>query len=303
LLIQTTLGILQYFFVPVSNFFKVMEYLKDGEMVRQLDPNFKDQKIVTGTLWAMANYGVVVSSLLLYFFNQLVFDKVKGNKIGVSILVGLAAVTVLLTGIRSAAISLIFGLMMIIWFKDKKVFFITILMSLVTFFLYAEILSKFAFLAAERAVSIESPLQRLAGLFLFFTDNPSPKGLLTFQRTMDLVMNIDSVPWFGIGERLVFGEYDSYTDAFLVILILDFGIIGFTLLLTPYVYILRLVRKYCPYHKVVLCQTLFLVLILQTIVDQGLFYNVNNAIFIIICGYLIKKYKGTELKQLKFILK
>ena len=249
----------------------------------------------------MANFGVVVSSLLVYFFNQLVFDRVMGNKIFISIIVFLAITAVMLTGIRSAAIALIFGLLMTVWFKDKKIFFMTILASVAAFFIYSEVLSKLAFLAAERAVTIESPLQRLAGLFLFFTDNPSPRGLLTFQRTMDLLMNVQSVPWFGIGERLVFGEYDSYTDAFLVILILDFGIIGFALLLTPYIYILWLVKKYCPYHKVVLCQTLFLMLILQTIVDEGLFYNVNNAVFIAICGYLIKFYKDKNFNNLKFV--
>lgn len=288
LLIESFIGLLQYAIFSVSDFFKIIEYVRHGELIVKIGETFQSSKLVTGTLLSMANFGSVLVVIILFLFGIWI-NKVyrPTNKLYIIALVP-CIVPALLTGTRVSFISLIIGLFILIWFKNKKTALILGILFFSLIYIYIDNLSPTIEKAVVRQVSIENPLERLAGTFAFFDKSVATDlGYLSAQRTIDLSNDIWINPLFGLGKNYFFGQYDSVTDAFLILLILEFGLVGLILLLLPYFYTLKLVKKFAGKNSYRIMLTIFFVLLMQTVVNEGLFYSVSNMLFFAFSGVII----------------
>lgn len=294
--IQIVLALLQFNIYTISDFFKVTHVQKGGELVQRMDENFFHVKVVTGSLWSMGNFGNLMSILVVYFFGQLLLPpkyvpfKLGKNKLTFFVTL-LGIFSVLLTGIRASLLSMAFGILFLLWLKSKRYFLGTLMGLIVSYISYSEIISKFAAGAAERSVGVESPFQRLSGIFVLFGESNSPDDYLTFGRTLELLDDFLQEPVFGVGSNFLFGDYESITDALLALMLFDLGTVGLLIIFLPYFFVLRYLWKYLPEEVFSILFVIFLMLCMQTVVDQGLFYLIANFVFLILCAYNIRKYR------------
>ena len=286
--LQILIGFAQYFSPSISDFFKITEYQRFGEYLPRLDNILTSQKIVTGSLLGMANYALFIVVLIVFAFSLKVYKlNMINSKINLLLLLA-AILIVIFTGIRAPIISLIIGISIILWFKNKLISVTFVILFFYTSIYLSEILNSqiiYATTANKGGAMVESPIQRLAGIFAIF-DNTNI-GYTTLRRTLDLFNEFLVNPIFGSGTGLIFSGY-SFTDAFLLIINLEFGILFFILLMFPYIYTLRLMKKKC--HPIIskIGWILLLTILSQSIVDQGLWSPYQNILFFFLIMILFR---------------
>lgn len=289
ILIQILLSFLQYQIPSISKAFTIETVETNGIAKRRLGYGLDGANLVTGTLLSMANLASILTIFILFLTLTIKKNKFLFN--GLFIIIGLIAI--IFTGVRSplGALILVLGLFLV-----AKRPLIALIFGLALFALYglfSEEIMILSELASNRTFGFENPFLRMAGLLSVFQQSDST-GLLTFGRTVNLYLEYDIATWIGNATDLLIGGYDSPTDAFLILLIIDYGWIVLLMLLLPYFVIIKNVNNNCPREIFVFAVLCFIMLLTQTIVDEGLWYNVANFLFVLILGLQIAIHKNEE---------
>lgn len=287
LAIQVILALLQMLDSGFLDFFKIKSFGWKGEIRTQLGNEF-NQKLVLGSLLKTTNFAVVISILTVYLFSRylILYER---SLLKLIILI-VAILLVFLSGIRNGAITIVLGIFLVLWIKNKKTAIIYIGLSIMLIATFKIVLINAAHIALNNAGNFETPFQRIFGLFVFLDDSfVIEQGTVTLFRSKSLIPEILKNPLFGPGKHFLsfgggYSGIESVSDAYLLFLIAEFGILGITILLLPYLFVLKILRKSNAhfYYKITLI--IFILLVVQTIVDQGLFLPLNNFIFFIIGG-------------------
>ena len=281
-ILLSILGVMQ-FFIPSSSSFFVIDLSEFG--YEQTKTDLDIFKRVVGLSPSTTTYGNLLAVLLAYLIA--VRNKVFYNKkifLYTGILIGFIAV--LLTGVRTSLVSLLFGVLLISIFNNDKqllkflsLSIIVIVFSWQTLFLIGE-----NYNANNEGFS--NPIGRSMQLFSLF-QNSEINTRSTFSLTVESFDEFLKNPFFGTGNEMKWLQYYSITDAYLIYHLIQIGFIGIIILFFPYFKIIN--------NKVL--KVLFLILVLQTITDTGIFTNDTNLIFWIIAAISIKKEKYVFYRQ------
>jgi len=315
LFIQASIGFLQYFGPEdLSRFFLMNIYERSSGVIRTIvdERDVRLGSVETGTLGRINNFGNTLSVMIVYLSCVLFYNTPKKSrkypfKKGslfqkFTLIIGI--LSVFLCGIKTAVLSLLIGLTVTLWYKSKKLA-ISLLIAFVFFIsIYQSFLIKYGqeilqtFVDNRKASKFENPISRLSTVFVLL-DNISDfdeTQLLTLRRTFSLLPYMGINPLFGAGYYWTKG-YDTHTgylhfrsttfsntDAYLMFLLVEFGILGILIIFAPYILTIYLVRKYGSKKSYITIKTIFLVLLLQTITDAGLFLLITNMLFFVIAG-------------------
>lgn len=274
--IMALLCLLQYLVPGISEFFKIYESIRFGEIRSLLGETISKQKIVSGTF----NSPQVVASFMLLnviFLLVLKTSKIVDVSRHIYIIVGFGIFTMLLAGVRSPIMGLFVGFVLIAssksWLLSLGIAFTAFLIGplLVQFF-------KDAIIAATTFgyYTFEAPLERLFGVLAIFDNTAIYRT--TFSRTLNLLEYVWSNPLFGAGTGIVYSNY-SRTDAFMILHIIEFGIVGFLLLLLPYIYTLWMLKTKCHSMVFWISLVVFGTALSQSVVNEGLWTQSTNIQF------------------------
>jgi hypothetical protein len=294
--IQVVLAILQFVNPGIADFFTIREYSRHGQLMQRFGTTFASQKLVTGTLNAMQD----VSSFIMVnviFILALTFFKLYKLELRKYVLLLLAVVAMIFTGVRAPFIGLLVGIGFIIWIKNKSIFaIVSIGMFLLITTLVQVLESDIAFaLSSAGSGNIQDPFTRLIGAFAVF--KTEYLVLTSISRTYSFTPLILGNPIFGAGPGIIFTDY-SITDAFLTLWVVETGLVGLAFLLLPYLYILFQMRKSIHINFYRIALVIFLVALSQSITNEGLWTLFTNIHFFFI--YMVLFRINNERKVLIF---
>jgi hypothetical protein len=302
LFIEAGIGLLQYFGPrEVFDFFIISPY-KDlsGKIVHLVaEKNINLGTVETGTLGRINYFANIVSLLTVYmtfvFFNAKEINKKKKMMIAAVIAIGMVAI--ILSGMKTSVVSLIIGVWLVIFFKNKIAGFAIITVFIVLLSVYSQFLYSQGFESVEaisknkKVSTFTDPIERLTAIFVLLQDpsNLNHKTSLTLRRTFALAPYFPNSPiigsdryWkSGYGECYHGSTTFSFTDAFLMFTLVEFGLVGTIIFLLPYLLTITIVKKYGNKDAYVMISIIFLILILQTVTDVGLFHRTANMLFFI----------------------
>ena len=92
-----------------------------------------------------------------------------------------------------------------------------------------------------------------------------------------------------MGYPFIFAGGGSETDVKLMLLLADLGIVGFLVYISMYLRTLALARKEAREYFTSLV-VVFLVLLLQTVTDSGLFFRLGQMIFFAFAGIVLSEH-------------
>ena len=283
-LAQIVLGTLQYYVPGISDLFKVIEYQRLGEVVQGLSDTWKNQKLVLGTLMSFTNLAIFLQIGIVFLF--IIANKTTLNKVYINAIIVSGVFVMLLTGVRAPLIGLVVGLIVFFWYKNRFLFFVSIMViAVLGVFLFTNFQYIIEYATThEVSANTEDPFQRILGVLAVFNS----EALLetTFGRTLEIFRDLFRNPFFGSGPGLIFSDY-SYTDAFLIIIIVEFGLIGLLLMIYPYFYLTRRIKRYS--HELYGISIILLITVLsQSIVNEGLWAHYANIQFIFLALIILR---------------
>jgi len=305
LFIEAGIGLLQHFGPrEFFDFFIMKPYINSSGNIIHLvaEKNVITGAVETGTLGRINDFTNIVSLLTVYMFfilfNTKEMNKQKKTLIAVAIAVGITAI--ILSGIKASVVSLVIGLFLVIFFKNRIagcaiITVCIVLLSVYSQFLYIRGLESFEAIKKNRKVStFTDPIERLASIFVLLQDpsNLDDKTPLTLRRTFALASYFPDSPILGSDRYWKSGYGECYhgsstfsaSDAFFMLNIVEFGLLGAIIFLSPYLLTISMVKKYGNKKAYVMIRIIFLVLILQTVTDLGLFQRTANMLFFIFAG-------------------
>ena len=268
------IGLLQYISMDVSNYFKVD--LTGADTINR----FSKYKLVTGIFLGPANFGNLLSMLCLYLFSIYIsgyYQNINKNLLLFGLAVGV--ITIIATGIRTSIFSFILGISVSSLILNKKVF-IWILSILLSFYLlfWTQILIIGENYSTKN--DVETPVARIASTFYIANQ-------VDLINASALIVSYGALPEFlknpllGTGDKLDWINKYSSTDAFLLYHAVQYGVLGLLILLFPYLFFLYNYKKY-KFSRIIL--VLFVILLVQTITDMGVFSKYSDIPFWIIFG-------------------
>lgn len=295
-LIQSIIGLGQYFSTAFAGFFRISHYAWRGDLTTVLSGDtWLINNIVIGTLLRMANFGNLMVFLLAYLLMK-ILSKKEGylNRTLFWIAFSLGSFAILLTGIRTSFISLVFAFSLSLFLFKRKYFWLVAPMGLLLFVFYFDIFVALGEESIRQRVQAENPLMRLAGFFYLFSSRFNVNRI-TLKRSVALFDEFLSKPFFGVGTYFRYAYYgiSSITDAYLLFHAVEFGLVGLLILLSPYlffVYRSKMLSGQLYKFFVVLLATL----LLQTVTDNGLFWLVTNMTFWLLFAGNFGDYKNRE---------
>lgn len=273
--ILSILGLLQFLYPSLSDFF-VIDLTKFGYGEKTKIDVFKR---VVGISPSTTGFGNLMAFLLTYLIAVRNYIFTKSNYIFyVFVLFSFSAIV--LTGVRTSLASLFIALLILsVIGKDKQLFKFLSLLTVAILFSWQSLL-----LIGEnynqKTEGFSNPIGRSLQLFSLISDQESEKTS-TFTLSVESFDEFLKNPIFGTGDDMEWLQYYSITDAYLIYHLIQIGFVGIIILFFPYLKIIN--------RKVI--KVLFLILILQTITDTGIFTNDTNLIFWIIAAIIIKKEK------------
>tara|TARA_B100000963_G_scaffold354866_1_gene372118 strand:+ start:651 stop:2012 length:1362 start_codon:yes stop_codon:yes gene_type:complete len=283
---QSIIGLLQYKYPSVAQFFTITEYTRFGQTIKSFGDTFDGQNLVTGTLDQMQDISSFIMLNLIFLISLLSYRLYNFDS-RIMLLIIVSIITMLLAGVRAPFIGLIVGLGCILWFKNKNVFTVTCILFLI---FVTSIVQTFDnniqyALSSVGSGNMEDPLTRVLGAFAIF--NPEYHELTSVGRTYILSKLIFEFPIFGSSPGIIFSNY-SYSDAFLTLWTVETGLIGLTFLLIPYIYTLTFLRKrlVLTYSRITLI--IFIVALSQSLTNEGLWTFYTNTQFFLFIMILYK---------------
>lgn len=292
-LIQATLGVLQYF-LPLSytEFFRIGSYEWNGETTYVTSISMWGGRQINGTLLHVGTYSNFMALLLVYFGGMYFFKtKVlfKSNlRFSLTLVFGLASL--MIAGNRTSVISFIIGILIILFYYSKRLFTLAVAIAIPLFFLASVFYNSYVRSSTTPDIGYESPLERLSALgniVVNFSDLSTSESL-TLGRSFPLVDYFNENPLFGSGEFFKRGYNNelfagttiaSWSDASLMFHIVEFGLIGFLLIIMPYLMLLRYIKKSCTRNGFAIAISIFITILIQTITDLGIF-NILQIILV-----------------------
>ncbi|NOQ25972.1 MAG: hypothetical protein GQ564_11470 [Bacteroidales bacterium] len=288
LLIQISIATMQYFSKNVSDYFKIVEYSWQGNTTITLGDSLIKSKIINGTFFRAANYGNTIAIIIVYFFSQILYGKFKYNKFKIVVLI-LGIITVLLTGIRTSAGSMVLGMFFVYFFKNKRKALMLLGIVIVLLFTYQQVLVGIGKLGLSQG-TIENPFSRLSAALVMFSGDINTIEETTITRSLSIFPYALQNPFFGIGQYYISGYtgIESITDAFLLFHIAEIGIFGLLILLIPHFKVLQRIKKINKqgYYTVL---SLFILLLVQTVTDAGLFSHYGMIFFFFLSALIYLK--------------
>lgn len=286
-LIQIGLGFAQYADRGVSDFFKVVQYERLGVEQLALQEVFEQQKVVTGTLRSMQNVSSFVMMTLVFLLSLRLAARTTPRGFALFLLSGASIGLMLVAGVRAPMVGLVIGVALVSWQRSRMATAATVgamvlFIPLVTTTFSAEI--DYA-TTAEASADVERPMQRIIGALAVF--DVARFRDTTLRRTVFLSEGLQQDIIFGSGPGIIFTDY-SVTDAFLIILVIEFGLVGLFLLVLPYLYIVWLLRAEAGRKIAYVGGALLLVMLSQSIVNEGLWADFANAHFMFLILILFR---------------
>jgi hypothetical protein len=292
---QVGLGLAQYLFSDyIGHTFLIQEYSKDGIIKAKLSDSISilDSSLIVGSFGHVTILGNFLSLYTVYWFgNKYLFNR-QWRRFDYLFLFS-TVIVIMLTGVRSAFLTALIGMVTVLLIKGsyRALFYTMGLMSvlmLAVFFLRD--------ISYQVEVSYADPFTRLLSLITIFEDTRqgTETNLYTVNRSINILEFLDFKSFilgsaiytknpFGYGEGI-----SSITDAMLAFMIIEFGIIIFLIVVSPYFLAILLLKKYCDRRIYYLFLTLFITLIFQTITDQGIFDIFQSFLFFILAGSAIR---------------
>ncbi len=228
--------------------------------------------------------GVLSITLVVIHLQLKDFNLIK-KKILIILLIGLFCV--LVSGNKVALMSFLFGVLLLTHYINKKIAYMLLLIGGVLFATFYTTLVLLGY-SSSAQLGFNSPIQRMMGLFVLAT-NPFDyefQKLSTFGLSIKLIPDITQNPIFGVGKYFrggyihIFPGSHNVTDATLFFYTAEYGLIGISLIIALFYYAIYQLKKYCI-DSYKLLRIIFIVLLLQTITDSGLFYRVSSYLFFI----------------------
>ena len=305
LFIEAGIGLLQYFGPrELFDFFIMSPYVNSSGNIIQLvaEKNVNLGTVETGTLGRINYFANIVSLLTVYMifvlFNTKEINKKRKMLIAVAISIGITAI--ILSGVKTSVVSLVIGLFLVIFFKNRIAGFAIITVCVVLLSVYSHSLYIRGFESVEtitknkKVSTFTDPMERLTSLFVLLQDpsNLDNKTSLTFRRTFALAPYFPDSPLIGSDRYWKSGYGECYhgsptfsaSDAFLMFTLVEFGLIGTIIFLLPYFLTISIVKKYGNKNAYVMISIILSILIMQTVTDVGLFHRTANMLFFMFAG-------------------
>ena len=269
------LGLFQYLFPSSSNFF-VIDLSQFGYNAGKIDLF----KRVVGLSLSPVHYGNLLALLLTYTVALLIKNedlKIPKKFIYLGIIIGI--LSIILTGIRTSLFSLIAGIILLAMLNKSKNLMVILIISTIALALSWNILLNIGN-NYQYVEGFSNPLGRILQVFSLFEDgsiNTESTLSLTALALIDFLKN----PIIGSGDEMKWLQALSTTDAFLFFHLVQYGILGMFIIFSPYFYTIT-------NDKRGLMKIIFIVLLIQTITDKGIFYTPVNLIYWIIAGINLK---------------
>lgn len=241
---QVLIGILQLLSLEFSNVFKFEAWVHNGEEVGRVS-SFIEEKLLIGTFGHMHSYSYYLVMMTLFVTGALKNKTIKGSWT-FTVLIIASTVLIVFAGIRTPILALLIGILSLYFLKDRKKFVYILFFLAITGPIAINLI--ISNVDSSSGTGFHTPLYRIAELFTSFNKEAGGEEYVFVTRgidTMSLIINsFMDAPLFGVSKGYILGEnFNSPTDYYLFLIIVEFGIVGFVLLLSPVLFILMAFRK------------------------------------------------------------
>ncbi len=306
-LIIFVLALIEYFgpiniyeFFVLKNPYKVHGEIVETESLGALLSIGKPVTLTFGRYNNFGNYIALLSTFLISASGLIDHKKYFYTKKISLFLLGIIAV--LLSGNRVALLSYIIGILIIIFYNNRKYgiyiissIFIIIIIFYSTFTIYGwEIVTK---------RELTNPLQRMLGIFALLINPFSYQNvnLTTFGLSILLIPYIFQNPIIGVGKYFqggyphIFIGSGNTTDATFFFQLAEYGIIGVFLFYYVFYYLIKEAKNKNS-NLFCISLSIFIVLLLQTITDMGFYLRTSNYTFFIVLSAILKNAENKIIK-------
>jgi len=300
--LQVLIGIIQYAGpIELSRWFSIIEFEKDGAIVQRVSASIADTdaKLVVGTFGKITLLADYLSAFLAYYLGRMIIKRQKIRIVNYVFIGGILA-TIFFTGVRTALVAFLVGMIVtFIIIKNYK----TIIFILTCILFYVTVFPALARIGNEiiverKAGSVVNPFLRSVAVFGVI-DNVTRLNMdnsLTLKRSIYISKFItwDTFLWGnGIMQRGGYEEgISSPSDAQILFIIAEYGAIAFILVLAPYILALWRVSRCGDRANTSVLLVSFIAILVHTVTDPGLFWNVEGIMFFSIAGSMLIKKKA-----------
>jgi hypothetical protein len=287
IVIQIFLGLFQYVSPSIAQLFIIDDYQRLGVIINRFDDGLIGQNLVVGSLFAMQNVSVFIMVGILFIYLLKIYKLISITTIHYLIIIA-GIVVMIMVGVRAPFVGLFVGIMLIYLFNNKLKLLVIVSLLFVLIPITLEILQPYIqdALTGEARTDFEGKSWiRVIGVFAIFDSDYIETYSIV--RSVNLYSLIITNPLFGSGPGIIFTNY-SVTDAFLAVLLLEYGLIGVIILLFPYVYTIRLLDKKYQKNLYLIALIIFGVCISQTLTNEGIWAYFTNIQFFVILMILFE---------------
>lgn len=301
-LFQIFLGIVQYY--GPTDFYQFLverQKIQIGDKVSQFaDPLLMTfGNLSTGTLGRYNHYGNFLALIISYFLASFFISRapVKNKTIyWILIVFGFYAIT--LSGNKISLVSLFVGVLLILWFKNRRYFWIFTLVICVFLYFLLPFLANISDPDTSVLLSARNPFERMLSGFNVLEEFSSENQQEASKNIGTIYITFQCLPLiydhFLFGSNLVAGNdlinifSKLSTDATLAIVLAEFGIVGTFIVFSTFFYVLHTLKKNCSREEYYINIILFVVLLVQTLTDPGLISRLGNFIYFFISAMQVK---------------
>ena len=274
---------------------KTIAYLKENDI--------SSSHHVIGTLGRYNQLGNLFAMIIPYLWGKYLWDKNDIRMNSKYYLTALIAsiITIVLTGNRMSMVSFVFGMIIVYYIYNPKKTLIIILISIFGVLVFCKTI---VYIGLEQYYSngnIGSPIHKLTSIFIFIADPFSKHGsVTTFTLSLTLIPYFLRNPIIGIGNyyrggyALIYPGSNNVSDATLMFLLCEYGLIGFLVLISIMIAIVYYCKSRVDRNSYLLILTIVAILLVQTITDAGFYYKRSGIFFSILVGFEIMKYRMTK---------
>ena len=299
----------------VSKLFLLLEYEKDGKMQSATSDSVIKYTVDAGTFLLVGSLGKItklanfLSLFVTYWTGHALLNYSKLRLFDWAVVI-ISLSIIALTGVRAPLITALIGFALSFYIfshtgKKKLILVFTVLFMIL---ILPGLIQIGNTVAAER-LNYGDSYQRIMSIFsvLGNLDSLDSSNSYTLGRSLYLLgyLNAESF-FFGTGvytnNPLGYEGISSITDCMIAFIIVEYGIFAFILCTLPYGLTIHYARQYANKEQYKMIFILFIVVFLQTIVDQGMFDMLTSYSFYLICALSLKTYsQKIQIKKLLLI--
>lgn len=279
----------------VKNMFAIHYYMRNGEIVNFMSDSVytKSNYLIVGTLGHVTRLATFLSWYIVYYFMK----KVTNDSFNIYslVIIVFSIFCILLSGVRAPFVICVCGLLVC-----YVIFNTNISKTIAKLFLISGIaiitLPLLINIGKEQITKVGGSYENgfyrsltVFGVLGEFTEG-EVKHQYTTKRSIYLSQFLTPRS-FIIGTGTYMKDEKGYgtgissiSDTQLLFILVEFGIFIFILCLMPYIISIREIKKTSPPQLYKVFILFFSVILLQTLVDQGIFDTLTSFMFFIICG-------------------